>query len=70
MGEMLMEAVLLWSLQKGCLVVQVDLESLVAEVLLQGQVVALIVELMDIGLETVKLGTGKTSVTAVETEVI
>lgn len=67
---MLMEAALLWSSQKGCLVVQVDLESLVAEVLLQVQVVASIVELMDIGLEIVRLGTGRTSVTDVETEVI
>lgn len=50
--------------------VQVDLESLVAEVPLQVQVVALIVELMDIGLEIVRLGIGKTSVTVVETEVI
>lgn len=70
MGEMLMEAALSWSSQKGCLVVQVDLESLVAEVPLQVQVVALIVELMDIGLEIVRLGIGKTSVTVVETEVI
>lgn len=52
------------------LVVQVDLESLAAEVLLQVQVVALIVDLMAIGLEIVRLGTGRTSVTAVGSEVI
>lgn len=68
MGEMLMEAALSWSSQEGFLVVQVDLESLVAEAPLQVQVVALIVELMDIGLEIVRLGIGKTSVTVVETE--
>lgn len=50
--------------------VQVDLESLAAEVLLQVQVVALIVDLMAIGLEIVRLGTGRTSVTAVGSEVI
>lgn len=65
-----MEAALLWSSQKGCLVVQVDPENLSAEVLPQVQVVALIVELMAIGLEIVRLETGRTSVTAVEIEVI
>lgn len=50
--------------------VQVDPENLSAEVLPQVQVVALIVELMAIGLEIVRLETGRTSVTAVEIEVI
>lgn len=48
--------------------VLVDLVSILGEVLLPDQGAALIVELMAIGLEIARLGTGRISVIAVEKE--
>lgn len=48
--------------------VLVDLVSILVEVLLLDQGAALIVGLMAIGLEIARLGTGRTSVTAVGNE--
>ena len=67
MAVMLMEVVLLWNLQKGVHVVP---ENIWVEVHLLDLDAALIVELMAIGPGIAKLETGRTSVTAVETEVI
>lgn len=50
--------------------VRVDLVSILVEVRLLDQGAASIVELMATGLEIVKLGTGRTSVIAVGSEVI
>lgn len=50
--------------------VQVVLVNILAEVLLQDQDAASIVELMATGLEIARLGTGRTSVIAVGTEAI
>lgn len=49
---------------------QVGLVIILAEVLLRDQGAALTVELMAIGLEIAKMGTGRISVTDVGTEVI
>jgi hypothetical protein len=62
-----MEAVSLWSLQKGHLVVPENLPR--AEGLLQEVVVASTVVLMDIGLEIALLVTGRINVIDVEIEV-
>jgi hypothetical protein len=73
MVAMLMEVVLLWNLQKGFLGVPVTLGilgNIWAEVHLLVLDGALTVALMAIGLEIAKLGTGRTSVTAVGREVI
>ena len=51
-------------------VVQADLVNIWAEVLLRDLVAASTVDLMAIGLEIARLGTGRTSVIAVGTEVI
>lgn len=52
------------------MVSQVGLVNFLAEILLQGQVVALTVDLMAIGLEIAKLVTGRTNAIVVVKEVI
>lgn len=67
MAGILMEAVLLWNLQRGGHVVP---ENIWAEVLLLELDAALIAALMGIGLVIAKLEIGRTSVIVVEREVI
>jgi len=75
MEEILMEAVSLWNLPKGVHVAQEVVVVVVHVNILEEAphlvlVVASIAELMATGLETAKLGTGRTSAIAVEKEVI